>query len=712
MRTGRVEAAGTGVVGITVSDGLHVTRTGADGTFVLPAHGPFVTLTRPSGYRAARWFAPADDADDLIFELSPVAQPQPFEFVQITDLHLSLGDRAFGEGQGDATAWFEDGRLRERVVTTPQVLAALLGELAARHSGAAFIVATGDLTNTGADDELAAWQAAADDSPLPVVAIPGNHDHMSLRSDRPPLWEAWLGPRWFSFEHGGVHFAAIDWFTYLLGMDADVQERWLAADLAAVAPDTPVVLLTHDQMPSAFFAALPRRPVATFSGHWHTSRVVEAGGTRHYNTGTATFGGLDYSPAHYRVATWDGRGLAVRTVARGNERCAGVTFRCQPAGAPRDGLRWSSPLAGAAHLGEPVVRGQLVLVASRGEDEPRGALEAFEAATGALRWSLPFSSALKAAPVVIGDLVIAAAVTGEVKCASVDDGQERWRVELDDPLLLWVYLRPASDGRLVFVGDVARFSALGLADGSVAWSRADLGQRENLTSFAHPVVVDGTLLVGFAGQVPHLWGLDPATGATRWPLDASRRSIYRHPPAEAATLLPRVLVGGISPDPDGSDVYVTRLGARVERLRAATGEVVWSAPFLGWFNPAPPVVVADAVVAVAATGEVHCFDRASGRRRWRREVSGAAPVAMGSYRDSGGALLAPVTPLGAHLLVPCGDGRVVAVRAGDGEPVGEADLGAPVTTAMAVADDVVIAACADGVARALPIDAILPDPGR
>lgn len=707
MIDGRVHVAGSGIGGVTVSDGLHVTSTRSDGTFALPGHGPFVTITRPSGYHADRWFAAADTGD-LSFELSPAARRHRyFSFVQITDLHLSLGERAFGAGEGDATLWFEDGQLRERIVTTPGVLAALFDELSTRHPDAAFVVATGDVTNTGSEEELAAWQAATSRAALPVVSIPGNHDHMGAEPGAAPRWEAAVGPRWFSFEHGGVHFAAIDWFTHLLGIDAEVQEAWLAADLATVGAGVPVVLLTHDQMPSAFFAALPRRPIATFSGHWHTSRVVEAEGTRHYNTGTATFGGLDYSPPHYRLVTWDGARLAARTVARGEDHCAGATFRSEPASARHGVLRWTSPLHGGAHLGAPVVDGALVLVPSRSEDEPAGALEAFEIATGERRWSLPFESSLKAAPVVAGDVVVAVDVRGEVACASVEDGRERWRVGLDDPLALWVYLRPASDGRSVFVGDVARFSALRLTDGAVAWSRADLGQRENLTSLAHPVVVDGTLLVGFAGQVPDLWGLDPETGATRWPTGVEPRSIYRCPAGELALLLPRVIVGGITPDPDVPDVYVVRLGARVERLRAETGERVWSAQFLGWFNPAPPVVVGDTVIAVASTGEVHCFDRADGKLRWRRTVSTSAPVAMGAYRDTGAVLLAPVTAVREHLLVPCGDGRVVALDAGTGEPTGVADLGAPVTAALAVAGDLVIAACADGLLRALPLDAAL-----
>jgi outer membrane protein assembly factor BamB len=632
----------------------------------------------------------------------------PFTFVQVTDLHLSLGDPAFGPDAGDATIWFDADGMHDRIVTTPAVLDALLAQLAAHHPEAAFVVATGDLTNNGTEDELVALAAALDRSPLPVRVLPGNHDHHSAEADvvagRPLPWERHIGPRWFSFDHGGVHFAAIDWYTHLLGIDTEEQEAWLAADLEALAPDVPVVLLTHDQMSSAFYRSLPRRPVASFSGHWHTSRVAEVDGTRHYNTGTATFGGLDYSPAHYRVCRWDGAALHVRTVARGPVACSGATFR---AGAAANGadVRWTAALAGGAHLAGPVVHDDLVLAVAKDEDNPGGSLAAFDLATGAPRWTVRLDSAVKAAPVMVGTTAVAVSVTGEVVAVDAATGTERWRTRLDDPLLLWAYLRPATDGSRVYAGDIARFACIDAATGEVVWSRTDLGQRENLTTVAGPALVDGVVLVGFAGQFPALWGLDPDTGATRWPLGVEGGSMYRRPAAELAQHLPQVVMAGITPDPDGTDAYVVRLGSRVERVRAGDGAVMWSAPCTGWFNPAPPVVHGDAVVVVSSMGDVRSLDRATGAERWCTSLPHAAPVAMGSYRADGPALLAPVTADGERLIVPLGDGRLAALEASSGRVLGWADVGQPVAAPVAIAGDLCVVAPVDGVLRAVPLDA-------
>lgn len=633
----------------------------------------------------------------------PAIEPGPFSFVQVTDLHLSLGEAAYGPGAGDATFWFDGEGLRERIVTTPAVLDALFEELASLTPRPAFMIATGDLTNTGSDEEYEAYAAAVARARIPIVSMPGNHDHHTDASEGARLgarYERHLGARWFSFDAGGVHVACIDWFTHLLGIDADEQEAWLAADLDAVEPGTPVIVMSHDLMRADFYERLPRAPIATFSGHWHTTRVVRSGDTVHYNTGTATFGGLDYSPAHYRVASWDGARLAVRTVARGPARIADATFRPTGSTGARDGVAWARALSGAVHLAEPVIAGDAVVATSKLEDTPGGFVEAFGLADGEPRWRVALGSAVKAAALVAGDAVVAVAVTGETVCVDLATGAERWRRTLADDTLLWTYLRPATDGARVFVGDVARFAALDLATGATVWARDDLGQRENMTSHAHPAVVDGRLLLSFVAQVPDLWALDPATGETLWPAGETPRSIYRCPPEELPQRLPLTPMAGLTPDPDGADVYVVRLGARLDRVRAADGAIVWSAPLVGWFNPGPPAIAGDAVIASVGTGIVLCLDRATGAERWRVDLGHEAPVAMGPYRAEGGALLGGVAVAGDRFVATLGDGTVAALDR-EGARVASFDAGAPLAARAAVGGGRVVVAGTDGVLRAL-----------
>ncbi len=713
MIRGRVTDGAGGRPGVLVSDGHSVVVTDAAGEYVLAGAGPFVMVTRPTGWTTEEWFLPVD-ALNHEFVLAPVEQPLPLTFVQVTDLHLSLGETEFAPDGSDSSFYLgADGELHERVVTSPDVLDGLWRDVAARVPDAAFIAATGDLTNTGSDAEYQAWVISAAGSQIPVISIPGNHDHHAQGDEVvegtsvdlqavPSRYEAHIGPRWFSFDHAGLHVVAIDWFTHLLGIDADVQEAWLRADLLAIPDDQPVVLLSHDQMPTEFFDRMPRRPIATFSGHWHTSRVARVDGTLHVNTPTAMFGGLDYSPAALRVARWDGADLTIRSVTRAAAGADGgahdaASFR---AGISRDAF---AQLPGAGHRATPVVAGDLVLATSRDEDRPAGWLTAIDRSSGDTVWQVGLASAVKASPVMARDAVVTAAVTGEVVCVGLD-GVERWRRHLDDPLRLWTYLRPVADDQRVYVGDVARFSALDLETGAMVWEREDLGQRENLTSWADPVIVGDTLVVAFAGQTPVMYGLDPVTGTTRWPLGEVGRSIYRLPPGEVAGSLVRSVAAPVVPDED--DMYVVRLGAALERVRVASGEVVWSVPHHGWFNPGAGALVGDLVVLATGMGRVRAYTRANGQLRWDTAVTAPAPIAAGPYRSRGPLVLGGVTAFvsgsSSGVVAATGDGFVVSVSA-DGEVMRRFELPAPALGGVAVDEAHAWTVTSDGGLHRVPL---------
>ncbi|MEX0873380.1 MAG: PQQ-binding-like beta-propeller repeat protein [Actinomycetota bacterium] len=684
---GIVAAEGAGVGGVVCSDGRAVVRTGPDGTFSIEASGPFVFVSTPTGYAADPWYLPAEG--DLRFDLRTQRQTVPFSFAQITDLHLSTTGWAFGAP----------------VITTPEVVSAFFEYVARRDPGLAFVASTGDQTNNGTDEEFAGYMSAAGSSPLRVIAIPGNHDHNSVDPERarsegerfgPGVYytpyDRFMGPRWFSFDHAGVHFVVVDWTTHHLGFETEVQEAWVRADLTQVAPGTPVIFLTHDLMSSAFFDSTGAAPVASFSGHWHTSRTVEAAGALHVNTAPALYGGLDYSPASYRIVTWDGDRVSVSTVVRGAERATGDASAV-----------WTAALENGAHRGGPVLCGDLVVAASSDEDRPAGSVEAFDAATGERRWSVEVSSGIKTSAVMCGDRIVASAVTGETVCVDARTGAEHWRTEIDDPLRLWTYLRPVTDGKRVYVGDTARFLALDCEDGSVVWSRDDLGVRGNITCHSHPVVVDGVLIVAFSAQVPDMWALDAATGATIWPAGAAPASVYDLEDDDTAAHLVRCPVSGFTRDPDDADVYVARLGNLVDRIRVADGSVVWSSRVEGWFNPAPPVVDGDDVFVCEGTGTVRCLARADGTLRWKTTVTDTCSLHMGPYRDDGGALFGEPVLHDGYLTVACGDGRLVTLSRADGSIDSSVDFGVPFAAPPAIRGALLYVLGVDGTLRALSI---------
>jgi outer membrane protein assembly factor BamB len=692
---------GEGLAGVALSDGRDVVTSAVDGGFRLPGHGPYVVLTRPTGYRSKRWFHPVETPEPG-FVLQPETQPERFGFVHIGDVHLTAGS---DEAHGELASHLE--------LTEPEAFSRFLAELPQRHPEVAFVVTTGDLTNAGLAAEFRLLQRVVSASPLPVHLAPGNHDHMAgavgatlsrngygINRADPRGYETHVGPRWYSFEYGGLHFCVVDWHTHELGLDDALQEQWLRADLAATPPERPWVLLSHDQMGRAFFEALPRPPVASFSGHWHTSRVVEVAGTLHCNTPTPFFAGLDYSPPAIRLVDCDAGRIEIRTEAQAPDAWRGSTFRAgrhAPALAPR----WSYALAGAAHLAPPTAAAGLLLAGSKFEDAARGTLEALDLETGEPRWRAELPSAVKSRPLVHDDRVVVATVSGDLFAFGLEQGELRWHSPTDDPFWHWIWADPVSDGQHVFVGDQTEFRAVRLSDGSTAWRREDLSVHLNMCTRSRPAVVGDLVVAGFWPAPPPLHGVDRETGETRWRLELSEQGEHA-----LSLLLSPSPIAPIAPDPDGRHVYVhSTVG--LFKVDAERGAAVWQAQTPGLLSPGAPLVTPRGVVVTLAAQGLRLLDPADGCTRWVSDVDGVAPLAMLPYTNRRHPVLVEPALVGDLLLLAGLDGVLRVLDLGDGKPRTEHALGVPLAAPPVVAGGLVILTGVDGGLHALALAPLL-----
>lgn len=242
-RNGQRDRGERGLGGVAVSNQRDVVQTGADGSYALSS-GPYgiVFVSLPDGYAAVGdfWRTVSSSADrGADFALAERAAPPAFTFIHASDTHVS-----------------------PKTVGRLQQVRALAEKLRPD-----FVLVTGDLVRdalrVGEEEARGYYDLYTREAgrfPVPVWSVPGNHEnfgierHLSLVSPSHPLYgkgmyRQRLGPNYYSFTHGGVHFVGLDsvdiadlWY---YGHVDDVQLAWLKADLARVPADTPIVTFNH-----------------------------------------------------------------------------------------------------------------------------------------------------------------------------------------------------------------------------------------------------------------------------------------------------------------------------------------------------------------------------------------------------------------------------------------------------------------------------------
>jgi hypothetical protein len=244
------DAGEPGLAGIRVSNQDTVVVTDVAGAFRLPSAGHGVAfVTVPSGHRATGpWWRHVDASGaPLAFALAARAPVREFAFVHASDTHVS-----------DASV-HRMRRLRALVDSIRPAFALVTGDLVRDALRVPEAEATGYY-------EL--FEREARQFATPLHTVPGNHEIFGIErerskvaADHPLLGKAmyrrFRGPDYYSFDHGGVHFVALNtvdihdgqWYH---GHVDSLQLAWLERDLALVGPTTPVV--TFDHIP--FYSAL------------------------------------------------------------------------------------------------------------------------------------------------------------------------------------------------------------------------------------------------------------------------------------------------------------------------------------------------------------------------------------------------------------------------------------------------------------------------
>jgi 3',5'-cyclic AMP phosphodiesterase CpdA len=157
---------------------------------------------------------------------------KPFTFVQISDTHIGFDKPANPDTRATAL------QAVARIKALPQA--------------PDLILHTGDITHLSKDSEFDDARQILSGLNAPVFYVPGEHDILDESQGKAFLdryGRGMQGSGWYSFDHKGVHFVALNNVASLKpgGMAhlGDDQLAWLAKDLAGISSSTPVVVFGH-----------------------------------------------------------------------------------------------------------------------------------------------------------------------------------------------------------------------------------------------------------------------------------------------------------------------------------------------------------------------------------------------------------------------------------------------------------------------------------
>ena len=170
--------------------------------------------------------------DAALAASKPAARARPFTFVQISDTHIGF-DKAANPNV-HATAIQAVERIKA-MRTRPDL-----------------ILHTGDITHLSKDEQFDDAKQILSALDVPFFYVPGEHDFLDEGQGKAFLAHYGRGTRglgWYSFDHAGVHFVALNNVAALKpgGMThlGDDQIAWLKDDLSSLSASTPIVVFAH-----------------------------------------------------------------------------------------------------------------------------------------------------------------------------------------------------------------------------------------------------------------------------------------------------------------------------------------------------------------------------------------------------------------------------------------------------------------------------------
>ncbi len=284
-------------------------------------------------------------------------------------------------------------------------------------------------------------------------------------------------------------------------------------------------------------------------------------------------------------------------------------------------------------------------------------ITAFDAATGARRWSVKFGDGGKnrvslfgGGVSIDGAFLYATNGLGEIAALNIADGSIVWKKELHTPL------RGAPTvalGNIYAMSQDNQLFALRTSDGNTEWNETAAVSLAGVFGVAAPAVAQGTVVAGFSSGDLNAYRYE--NGRSVWQDTLSRTSIN----TSVGTLT------DVDADPviDQGRVFALGQGGRMVSMELVTGQRLWELNIAGISTP---WVAGEWVFVVTDEGKLLCVARGNGKVRWvsqlqryRHDKSKNGPVTWSGPVLAGDRLVL-VNSLGAMVSVSAADGKVAS----------------------------------------------------
>lgn len=334
---------------------------------------------------------------------------------------------------------------------------------------------------------------------------------------------------------------------------------------------------------------------------------------------------------------------------------------------------WTAQIDGGdnrAHLAAaPVVAGGILYAI-----DTTATVHAFDAATGARRWSMKIGDTARdgqrarfgGGVSVDGGIAYAVSGLGDVAALDAATGEVRWTVRPSGPLRGAPTL---AFGNLYLMGQDNQLFALRATDGNVEWQESGSVAPGSVFGVAAPAAGQGTIVAGYSSGELNAYRYE--NGRPLWADALARTSIA----VSVSTLT------DIDADPvvDRGRVFAIGQGGRMAAYELLSGQRIWELNIAGI---ATPWVAGEWVFVLTDDSRMLCIARATGKIRW----IGQLPRWRDEEDHKGRIRWTGPVLAGGRLIAVSTDGRMAQVNPADGTTTSMTEISGPSRLSPVVAN--------------------------